>query len=97
METSIFDPSDNLARASSHSSDEVIKAEITAKIGKDWSLASLQGRLQSVRVAGEPQETILLDGQPLVEFYPMEVETLHANGQFTINAILPYRTLSKRQ
>lgn len=60
----------SLARDSAKTTDEILSAEITAMVGDGWMIADLQGRLQSVRVRSEPQETILLDGKPLVASGP---------------------------
>jgi len=72
--------------------DEILSSEITAMIGEGWIIADLRGRLQSVRVRDEPQETITLDGKPLVELWPVELETVNEGGKITIKATRRYRT-----
>lgn len=82
----------SLARDSAKTTDEILSAEITAMVGDGWMIADLQGRLQSVRVRNEPQETILLDGKPLVELWPVELKTVNKGGKITIKATRRYRT-----
>jgi hypothetical protein len=86
------DCSASLARDSAKATDEILSAEITAMVGDGWMIADLRGRLQSVRVRDEPRETILLDGKPLVELWPVELETVNEGGKITIKATRRYRT-----
>lgn len=72
--------------------DDLLGKAITEVIGEGWSLIDLKGRLQSVRVRDEPQETIMLDGKPLVELWPVELETVNEGGKITIKATRRYRT-----
>ena len=82
----------SLAHDSAKATDEILSAEITAAVGEGWMIADLRGRLQSVRVRDEPQETITLDGKPLVELWPVELETVNEGGKITIKATRRYRT-----
>jgi hypothetical protein len=86
------DCSASLARDSAKATDEIFSAEITAMVGEGWMIADLRGRLQSVRIRDQPQETITLDGKPLVELWPVELETVNEGGKITIKATCRYRT-----
>jgi len=84
----------SLARDFAKMTDELLGKAITAVIGEGWALLDLKGRLQSVRVRNEPQETIMLDGKPLVELWPVELETFNEGGKITIKATRKYRTFT---
>lgn len=46
-----------------------------------WTLDSLKGRAQLVRVEGNPVETFVVDGVPLLEIWPVEWDlVLEADG-----------------
>lgn len=47
--------------------------------------------MSNPRVRDEPQETITLDGKPLVELWPVELETVNEGGKITIKATRRYR------
>jgi hypothetical protein len=82
----------SLAQDTAKATDVILSQAITAMVGEGWMIADLRGRLQSVRVRDEPQETILLDGKPLVELWPVELEAVNEGGKITITAKRRYRT-----
>lgn len=86
----------SLARTSAKEIETIISAEITQMLGEGWLIDDLRGRLQSVRVCNEPQETISLDGKPLIELWPVELKTVNEGGKITIKAIRRYRTFRQQ-
>ena len=90
----MYCPTDSLAHESAKKTDAILTGAINAVIGKGWQICDLKGRLSCVKIAGHPQETITLDGKPLVELWPVELETVSENGKITIKATRNYRTFS---
>lgn len=54
--------------------ENIIQTAINAAIGSDWVIDDLVGRLTRVRVCDEPQETFFIDGKPVLELWPTEIE-----------------------
>ena len=93
--TSQPDYIESLAKDLAKQTDEIIGAEITAMIGDGWTIDEMRGRLKRVQVRGDTKETILLDGKPLVELWPISMETQIAYPSVGINITRDYRTFRK--
>jgi hypothetical protein len=84
----------SLAHESAKNTDAILTDAITAVIGKGWQICDLKGRLACVKIQGQPQETYTLDGKPILELWPIQLETINEGGKFTIKATRNYRTFS---
>lgn len=74
-----------------HQQDQIIAKAIATVLGEDFPLEALRGRLTMVSIAGSENRTLHLDGQPLIEFFPLRTSEEHRNGSHFINLSLPYR------
>jgi hypothetical protein len=82
----------SLARDSAKAIDEIIRDAINATIGGDWVIADLRGRLQRITIQGQAPETYYLDGKPILELWPVELETVNDGKSFVVHATRQYRT-----
>mgnify|MGYP006948911899 CR=1 FL=1 len=69
--------------------EEVLSQVISERLGRtDWILADVVGRLERITSTNSKVETFTLDGEPLVDFYPMYSKvtggTLHVEAKFRI-------------
>lgn len=79
--------SDHLA----HAQDRIIAKAVTKALGEDVPLESLRGRLAMVSIPDSDNRQLLLDGAPLIEFFPLRISEEHRNGSHFLNLSLPYR------
>ena len=79
--------SDQLA----HQQDQIIAQALTKALGREVALESLRGRLTLVSYTDSDNRRLLLDGKPLIEFYPPRLTEEHRNGSHFLNLSLPYR------
>ena len=84
----------SLAHESAKNTDAILTDAISAVIGRGWEVSDLKGRLACVKIQGQPQETYTLDGKPILELWPIQLETINEGGKFTIKATRNYRTCS---
>ena len=75
--------------------DDLISKAVTAAIGGGWTIADLRGRIRSIRYAGQPQELLTLDGEPILELWPVELKSSHEDGRFLMTATRRCRTFNK--
>lgn len=68
-----------LGMALARKKDALISDCITAVIGPDWTPESIRPRLTRERYQDAPQETWLLDGEPLVQIWPAQTGS-HEEG-----------------
>lgn len=66
--------------------DAILTDAITAVIGKGWQICDLKARLACVKIQGQSQETYTLDGKPILELWPIQLETINEGGKFTMKA-----------
>lgn len=69
--------------------DQVIAEQLIKRLGREFKLEELRGRLRREHV-GE-NEWLILDGQPLIEFFPPRLTEEHRNGSHFLKLELPYR------
>lgn len=84
----------SLAHESAKNTDAILTAAIEAVIGLGWEVSDLKGRLACVNIQGQPQETYTLDGKPILELWPIQLETINEGGKFTMKVTRNYRTFS---
>ena len=82
----------SLAHESAKNTDTILTDAISAVIGRGWEVSDLKGRLACVKIQGQPQETYTLDGKPILELWPIQLETINEDGKFTMKCTLNYLT-----
>lgn len=84
-----------LASESAQKTDSILKDVITSEIGDGWTMADIEGRLVSVRVQGDPQEMIMLDGKPILELWPTEIKTEQRGNATVLVSSRSYRAFNR--
>jgi hypothetical protein len=74
--------------------DAVIREEITKSIGFDWTIPAIAHRLGRIRFPGQESEIIVLDGEPLIEFWPPEITTPQDSNRLTV--VVRYKIRRKK-
>ena len=82
----------NMATQMAVKLDGTIKAALDRHWGV-WSTDDLKRRCTLVRIAGSPIETLCVDGKPILEIHPLEVETVRTEHGWTLRATQNYRNL----
>lgn len=54
------------------------------KVMPRWTLIDISRRCSFVRYAGDPNEYLLLDGKPIMEFFPLESETVLGGDRYVM-------------
>lgn len=83
----------SMARSMSSNLDTTIKGALDAHWGV-WSSDDLKRRCKLVTVAGSPVQTLYADDIPILEIYPLEVETVRTDTGWSLRATQNYRRLS---
>lgn len=86
----------SLAVESASEIDSILRSAISAFVGDGWVIADMRGRLQSIRIKGQPQETITLDGNPIIELWPIETKTINKDGIIRMDITRKYRTFARQ-
>ena len=72
--------------------EDAIKAALDS-FWQVWSLEDIKRRCRFARAAGSPVETLYADGVPLLEFHPLETETVPTETGWTIRVTQKFRDL----
>lgn len=90
-----FAATDGSALASEHAGklDQLLRTEVSNALGNEaWLIVDLANRMRRVRVEGQEQETITLDGKPIMELWPLTVETVTEGDSVRVVVTQKYRT-----
>ena len=72
--------------------DKIIASAISSALGRnDWQLWEVAPRIRRLQVEGQPQESWTLDGRPILELWPPDVETKSEGGSVKIVWTVKYR------
>lgn len=83
-----------IARKAGSQLDSLLYEGITRALGhSEWKIEELRGRLQCVTIAGQPEETFLIDGIPFLELHPFQHGFNFEIGAFKCNWKRQYRWL----
>lgn len=84
----------NAAADMASKKESTIKIVLDETIPEGWTLADVKKRCRMVRVAGNPVETLHVDGVPVVEFWPIESEMVPTETGWTYKVTQKYRKLT---
>ncbi len=82
-----------MANATVAQKEMLIVKSVNGLIGEDWVLADLDGRLVK-NIMPDKSEIIKFDGEELLQFFPVKLETKTTETGVTMKATQPYKVLS---
>lgn len=82
-----------LSRELAAKKDELIREAINRRIGTDWKLEDMRGRLNLIIDARKPEQVLCLDGTPILELHPLTTGTSAEGHATMMNASFQWRFL----
>ncbi len=73
--------------------DAILREAVTKVIGHQWSMDSIDVRLELVCVLGKDHQFFFLDHHPIVELFPVEMTTEQRDDSIVMVATRKYRIL----
>lgn len=86
--------SGSAARETAEKLDGLLMVQINDRLGEGkWSLVDLRGRLTRITDRDHTSEIWELDGKPILQTWPIKVETVHEGHAIKLVVTQPYRTI----
>lgn len=67
--------------------ESLIQSAVEAILGRDWRLMDIRKRCRFERILGEPWETLVVDGEPALMLFDMEVGKFEQRGESYISNV----------